>query len=483
MISAIETKILDTNSEYFGVSTTTLMENAGKSISEFIINSVNIKTKKILIFCGVGNNGGDGFVAARYLLKNFSISVFLTDTNLKTSNAKKNFNKLQELKIPLYNQIKDIDRLLDEHTIIVDAMLGIGISGELREPFSTLVKKINSAQNKIKISVDMPTGFGTNLSIKPHSTITFHDIKEGMNAENCGKITIVDIGIPSDAVRFVGPGELIHLYPRSHKQSHKGQNGKVLIIGGGPYTGAPALSAMAALRTGADLVYIATPKRCWKVIASYSPNFIVKELCSDYLTPEDIPVINDIIQQSDSVLIGPGLGRTKETEDAIIQIVESIIKTKKTLVIDADAIHAVGKHLERIKKSPIVYTPHRGEFKSLTGIDLEESLEEKINSICHWAQQYNSHIFLKGPIDIITNGTEVKLNKIHNEAMTVGGTGDVLAGIIVALLSKGINPFNAMRIGAFLNGEAGNVAFCKKSYGLLSTDIIETIPYVLQNYL
>lgn len=483
MISGKEVKVIDKSSEYFGVPTINLMENAGKGVADFVINQLNSENKKIIVFCGTGNNGGDGFVAAMYLAKTCKVSVFLTGDKVKTDNAKENFAKLKKHDIKIHNDLNKVDSLLGENDIVIDSMLGIGLMGELRDPFSTIVKKINSVKDKTIISVDVPSGLGTNLAIQPDYTVTFHDVKEEMNKDNSGDIHIVDIGIPKDAVKYVGPGELSVYYPRPKKQSHKGENGSVLIIGGGPYTGAPALSGLAALRTGADLVFIATPKRCWQAIASFSPNLIVKDLNSDILTSEDVPTIREILNKCDSVVIGPGLGVSKETEESILKIVELVINKDKSLVIDADAIKPIGNKTALLKRSKTVVTPHVGEFKKLTGVDLSKDVESRIETVRMWAERLDIAIFLKAPIDILSNGNDTKLNKIHNEAMTVGGTGDVLAGIIGSLLSKGVEPFNAIRIAAFLNGEAGNKAFAKKSYGLLATDIIEEIPAVLKKYL
>jgi len=153
------------------------------------------------------------------------------------------------------------------------------------------------------------------------------------------------------------------------------------------------------------------------------------------------------------------------------------------LVIDADAIKPVGEQLELIKNSNTVVTPHAMEFKKLIGYDIPQTIDDRIKMVQVWAKKLGIAIFLKGYVDILSDGERTKLNKIHNEAMTVGGTGDVLAGIIGALLSKDVEPFNAMRVAAFLNGEAGNEVFSKKSYGLLATDIIEEIPGILKRYL
>jgi NAD(P)H-hydrate epimerase len=483
MISEAEVKVLDKNSEFFGVPTLQLMENAGKHVAEFVKTTVKHTKKNILILCGTGNNGGDGCVAARYLAADCTVSVYLVGPDMKTEIASKNLLKLKSYDVKIYSSLQDVDALLTSNDVLIDALLGTGLSGELKEPYATLVKKINATTKKLIVSVDVPTGLGTTNAVAPKYTVTFHDVKEGMNQKNSGTINVVDIGIPPEAITYVGPGELSVYYPRPLKKSHKGDNGVVLIIGGGPYIGAPALSGLAALRTGVDLVYIATPKRSWKSIAAFSPNFIVRDLNADFLTKQDIPTITELISKSTGVILGPGLGSASETEEAILPLVTLILQEKKPLVIDADAIKPVGENIEVIKNSTTVVTPHVGEFKKLTGITLSQDLDTRIKTVQEWAHKLGITIFLKGYIDVLSNGTTTKLNKVHNEAMTVGGTGDVLAGIIGALVSKGVKPFNAVRIAAFLNGDAGNEAFKKKSYGLLATDIVEEIPDVLKKYL
>jgi len=483
MISGKEIKVLDENSEYLGTPTIDLMENAGKGVADFILNKLKIKEKKILVCCGPGNNGGDGFVAARYVAKNNKVVVFFQGEKCKSDIAQQNLTRLQKQKIPIISSVDEFDSEINKNDIIIDALLGIGILGELRKPYSSLVKKINEASNKTIISVDIPSGLGTNQSVHPKYTITFHDSKIGMNEQNSGEIHVVNINIPKDAETYVGPGELKTYYPKPKKDSHKGENGRVLVIGGGPYTGAPALSGLAAMRTGADLVTIATPKRSWLSIASFSPNLIVKDLNSNVLIPGDIHIIRELLPKCDAVVIGPGLGGLKETQETIIKVIGLAITENKPLVIDADAIQAVGNQPTILKGSHTVITPHQGEFKKLTGIDLPDDIETRTLIIKEWANKLDISILLKAPVDILTNGKDSRLNKIHNEGMTVGGTGDVLAGIIGALLSKGVESYNAIRIAAFLNGEAGNFAFKKHSYGLLATDIIDEIPQVLIKYL
>jgi NAD(P)H-hydrate epimerase len=505
MISGREIKVLDKNSEYYDVPTNRLMENAGKAVADYVVKKLKPRNKRILVICGTGNNGGDGFVAARHLAKKYNTSVFLTgkELDIKTDISKTNFQKLKKHSVKIYDidSLKKIDSILLEKHVLIDAMLGIGLTGKLRGSYNIIVKKINNLQDKKIISVDIPTGLGTNTAIKPDVTITFHDIKNGMKKKNSGDIKIVDIGIPHKAVEYVGSGELSVYYPRSEKKSHKGDNGRVLVVGGGPYIGAPALAGLAALRTGADLVYIATPRRPARAITSFSPlvikpkrlardiavvspNLIVKELNhKEKLTLDDVNIIDKLIRKIDTVIIGPGLGSDQSTKQAVRKIIFKSIADKKSMLIDADAIQVVGEKPSIVKNSQTVITPHAGEFKELTGVKLSNNLNERKKNVEKWAEKIGVTILLKGPIDIISNGVNTKLNDIHNPGMTVGGTGDVLSGITGALLSKSVEPFNAARTSAFINGAAGNATFKKRSYGLIATDIIDEIPGVLKKYL
>jgi NAD(P)H-hydrate epimerase len=503
MISGKEINVLDRNAEYYGVPTIELMENAGQGIASYVTNKFERKDANIIVFCGMGNNGGDGFVAARHLAKKFNVTIFLTGKkkDIRTKISKENFQKLENIKIYDINKLDKLEDLLFQHNIIIDSMLGIGLSGNLREPYFLIVKKINSIKNKTIISVDVPTGLGTNSAIKPTYTITFHDIKIGMNKQNSGEIIMVDIGIPKKAIEYIGPGDFTAFYPRPKKDSHKGENGRLLVIGGGPYYGAPALSSIAAQRTGIDLIYVATPAKVARAITSYSPllikpirlakdlaklspTLIVKELNDENIVvSSDINIVEPIVNKVDTLLIGPGLGSEKDTLITVEKIIGLFVKNKKSIVIDADAIKVIGKNPSLIKNSKTVITPHTGEFKELTDFQLTNNLDERKRNVEKWAKKLDVTILLKGSVDIISNGKETKCNDIHNEAMTVGGTGDVLAGIIGALLSKGLDPFNAARAGIFINGAAGNLAFKKRSYGLIATDLINEIPEVLKKYL
>lgn len=481
MITAQDVYILDKNSEFFGVPTKTLMENAGKNIA-FFVKTIQPQPKKILLLCGNGNNGGDGFVAAQHLSKKYTTDVYLVKPP-KTELAQHNFKQLKNTSAQIIKRVDvhTLHKIFSSYDLIIDAMLGVGVKGTLQPPYDKLVQQLNESKVSV-LSVDVPTGLGTNTSVHPMYTVTFHDVKEGMNENTCGQIHITDIGIPKEAINNVGPGQLSILYPRPQNTSHKGKNGSVLVIGGGPYCGAPALSALAALRTGVDLVHVATPKNSWLPIASFSPNLIVHPLTSDILTESDIPLLKNLLKKCTTVVLGPGLGEDQDTKKTIIQLIKIISSLNISLVLDADALLPSTLY-PSIKKTSTVLTPHGGEFTTLTGVILPDSLQQRTMLVKQWAQKLGVSLVVKGPVDIITDGYNIKQNIVHNPAMTVGGTGDVLSGIIAGLLSKGLSGFDAGCLGTFINGAAGNQAFSQFSYGLLATDILDLIPVILKNYL
>jgi NAD(P)H-hydrate epimerase len=392
--------------------------------------------------------------------------------SIRTELAKKNFEKIAEISSPA----EDAD--LKQFDVVVDALLGIGIHGTVDEPYRTLIGRINSSGSKI-VSVDIPSGLGTDTPVKPDHTVTFHDEKVGMNKKNSGDIVVKDIGIPADAVKYVGPGEFIY-YPIPGKDTHKGENGRVLIIGGGPYTGAPALAGLSAYRIGVDLVHIATPVMSYYPIASYSPNFIVHRLSADNLVEEDLDKLRRLSQKVDAVLIGPGAGDDPITYKTVQKFVRNC---DKPIVIDADGIGAVSKDLSVLKGKTGVITPHAMEFKTLSGITLPTDYDSRAEPIKEFAKKTGMTILLKGRIDVVSDGDRVKLNRTGNAAMSVGGTGDVLAGQVVGLLSKRVGPFDSARISAFTNGFAGDLAFAELGFSLLATDVVDKVPAVLKRFL
>lgn len=474
----MEMRVLDRNAQHAGISILDLMETAGKAVAEEARSGFAAVGKRVLVVCGTGNNGGDGLVAARHLEEETRVTVLLArpPDQFATLEARTNFERLREVQI-----LAGLDRseeAIAEADLLIDALLGVGVEGTVREPYATLIRQMN-ASGKLILSVDVPSGLGTDPAVRPTATVALHDVKEGMRSENSGRIRVVDIGIPPRIASMIGPGEFL-LYPIPRATSHKGENGRVLVIGGGPFTGAPALVGFGAMGIGVDLVHIATPALAATVVASYSPTFIVHPLVGHRLLREDLRQIQELTPRADVVAIGPGLGDADGTLDAIRDIVRNL---SMPMVLDADALKAVAADPTCLTGKKVVLTPHSREFKILTRKTLPDVTEQRAEAVREAARSLGVTILFKGPVDIVTDGSRLKFNYTHNPAMTVGGTGDVLCGVTAGLLAKGMAPFDAARLAAFANGAAGDLAFQKKSYGLTSVDVADNLGRVLAKFL
>jgi len=463
MIPFEEVAVIDRNAEYRGVPAEELMENAGRKLADVI--SEKFSERPVLFICGTGNNGGDAYVAARYLRRRWEdadIVVYLVKSRdeIRSGIAEENF---KEFDGDVIERLEWSD--LDHNTIIVDAMLGTGVKGKIREPYRSVIEKINELENPV-VSVDVPSGLGSDIQVSPQVTVTFHDAKERMNVKNSGKIEVVDIGIPEMALTHTGPGEML-LYPSAGEDSHKGENGRMLIIGGGPYYGAPALAAKAAYRTGVDLVHLAVPSSIKDIVSSYSPNFLVHPLDGNILRKDHVEKILSLAERCDSIVIGPGLGDSDKTIKAVKMLIEEI---EIPMVIDADGLKAVDENTEVVPQA--VLTPHRGEFEMLIDEKVVKDLDEKADE---FAKKQSVVLVVKGRKDYITKGEDYRWNDFGNAGMTVGGTGDVLSGVIGALMSKGVEDFNAGRIGSYMTCRAGDKAFDEMKWGLIPEDIIENL--------
>ncbi len=494
-ISSSQMRAIDINCEYLGLLPIQLMENAGAIIAQ------NIREKmecgKVLFVAGLGNNGGDAFVAARHLagLSGYTIKLILLGKaqDLKTRESCHNFSLLKFSRLQVL-EIRDSSQLtsvasdwFSEADLLVDAIFGTGVKGSMKEPESTAVDFINTEEKagKIVISVDIPSGVdpdGGDFEKAVHAklTVTFHRMKIGLISEKAkgyiGTIKIADIGICADAEKYVGPGNLMMLHKRK-SGGHKGDSGKILVIGGGPYSGAPALAALAALRGGADIVTVAIPEPISKIIESYSPNLIVRKLSSNLLCLDDLSILTDLINSHDIVVLGMGLGRASETLVAIRKILPFCRKA----VVDADALSALSySTFEALTgKCELIVTPHAGEFTSLSDIETPENQEGRIKAVKEFSEERGIVTLLKGKIDVISDGKNTLLNRTGNAGMTVGGTGDVLAGLTGSLFARN-SAFLAAACAAYINGAAGDLAFEKAGNGLLATDVIENIPEIIK---
>ncbi|MFP4050586.1 MAG: NAD(P)H-hydrate dehydratase [Thermoplasmata archaeon] len=465
MLPFKEVAIADKNSEYRGVPPIELMENAGKGLADVIYD--RFPDKKVLFICGTGNNGGDAYVAARYLsdkIGSQNVTVFLIkgEGRIRSDISRKNFERLG------CEIVEELDWNKYENHLLVDALLGTGISGEIREPYRSVMKEMNEHDNPI-VSVDVPSGLGADLKVNPQITVTFHDVKIGMTEDKCGEIIIKDIGIPKKALEYTGPGEML-LYPKPREDSHKGDNGNLLIVGGGPYTGAPALAAKAAYRTGADLVHLAVPSDIKDIVAGYSESFIVHHLEGNRLKKSHKETVLEIAKKCDAAVLGPGLGDDENTLKAVKLLIENL---DIPVLIDADGLKAVSRYDIKFENESII-TPHMGEFMRLCD---EDDFPE---SAARFAEKHDVTVVVKGKEDFITDGMRKKWNDFGNSAMTVGGTGDTLSGVIGALISKGVKSYEAGRLGCYITCKAGDRAFKSKKWGLLPEDIAENIPEILE---
>jgi NAD(P)H-hydrate epimerase len=410
-------------------------------------------------------------VAARALTRNNRVRVLLASppSDIRTPEARANFEKVEEL----HRLYQNDD--LTAYDVLVDALLGVGSKGRPRGQYAVMVEAMNASGRPV-VSVDIPSGLGSGAAVRPMLTVTFHAIKEGMDQESCGEIVVKDIGIPAEAGLYLGPGELVH-YPVPSPDTHKGQNGRLLVVGGGPYTGAPALAGVAAYRIGADLVFVACPERAHDVVMSFSPNLIGLPLPGCRLGEEHIPTLLRYAERTDALLIGPGLGDDPGTLRAIRQLITSC---DRPMVLDADALKAMSGQLDLLKGGTGVLTPHHGEASSLLRTTIPSDEGSRQEAAMRLAKESGWTVLMKGKVDMITDGLELRKNRTGNAGMTVGGTGDVLAGITAGLLAKGARPYHAARISAFINGAAGDMAFEKYSYGLTASDLLDRVSQVLR---
>ncbi|HIE31657.1 MAG TPA: NAD(P)H-hydrate dehydratase [Methanosarcinales archaeon] len=472
-ITAFEMRRIDRNCEGIGLLPIQLMENAGAHVARVV--RTRFDRGAIIVLAGTGNNGGDGFVAARHLL-DYDPEILLLGRarDITTDEARQNWQILKNLGAKI-REIRDSSELPDlDADVIIDAILGTGVQGRVREPAASAICLINDSDAFV-LSVDVPSGFDPDCieySVHADLTVTFHRRKTGLFGHPgvTGEVEVAEIGIPARAERITGTGDLP---PARSAGSHKGDSGRVLVVGGGAFTGAPALAALAALRTGADWVTVAAPRNAAQVIAGFSPNLIVHTLSDRYLAHDDTRAIGALVRRHDAVVIGMGLGRKSETAEAVLEIIRS--NPDARFVIDADALHALEMPLpERVRSATPVITPHAGEFEQLGGT-VAADLDERCELVMNFSARNRVVTLLKGEIDVISDGEDVRTNHTGNAGMTVGGTGDVLAGVVGSLLTKH-DATAAATAGAFITGTAGDIAFRRFGYGLLATDVIECVP-------
>ncbi|ATW88982.1 NAD(P)H-hydrate epimerase [Halohasta litchfieldiae] len=473
MISSDRMAAVDVNAAALGIPRKQLMESSGNAVAR-VVRSEADPGSRIVLVCGRGNNGGDAFVTARFLSEyDIETALLGRPDAIGTQIARENWDALQaaDLSTTTITDTSYLDGLdLEAADCIVDAMLGTGVTGALREPEASAARAINATDTPV-VSVDVPsgvdadTGAADGVAVEADHVVTFHDTKRGLESLDT-QLTVADIGIPEAAELFVGPGDV-----RGRKraaESHKGDHGELLVIGGGPYTGAPALAAQAALRAGADLVHVSCPETVAEEIQGYSENLIVHPFDGQRLTPEAVDAILDLAGEMDAVICGPGLGSHEETLAAVESFLESFSGRG---VIDADALSVVP---EVDTDASLICTPHQGELVKMGG-ETDDDWERRAELVTEFATEIGQTLLVKGAYDIIADSEETRVSRTGNPGMTVGGTGDVLAGVVGSLFTNR-EPRTSAAVGAYLNGRAGDLAFEDAAYGLVATDLIDWLP-------
>ncbi|MFX1455479.1 MAG: NAD(P)H-hydrate dehydratase [Promethearchaeota archaeon] len=491
-ISAEDVAIADNNAQWLGIPLIHLMECAGYSIADEIVKRYNLGNKSIVaIFCGTGNNGGDGFVVARQLAAfNIKSIVVLVGTpeNIRTYASRFNWelitNRINYLvKTEIVKDSTDIKNLKTlkknekKLSLIVDGLLGTGISGKIREPISSaidFINRLNIEKNIEVVSIDIPSGMNPNTgevshkAVKADLVIALHRTKKGLDTNNdyIKEIVLRSIGIPYEANMFIGKGDVIPTLKNRKVDNYKGEFGRMLVIGGSKnYSGAPAYSSLTGINFGLDLVITYVPEVIGDILRSYSPNMIVRTSSGNWLNMKAFEEISILIDWANTIVIGPGLGIKKETEELLIELIQKLNTEKKSYVLDADALKLVKNHLELLKGQNVILTPHAGELKIMTNIDLPQydQIEKRRDQILKLAKKLDTTILIKGPYDYISDGNRVKINRTGCPEMSIGGTGDVLAGLCASLLATDNTIFHSACSAAFLNGIIGE--YCKKEIG------------------
>lgn len=468
-----EVEVFDANASSLGIAETDLMKAAGEALAEEVAKrSVE---GAVLFLCGPGNNGGDGFVAAcSSSLAGRRVSVLSSHAESKTATSSiARETASAELPIHVWPERPDGD-----WDLIVDCLLGAGGPGdgtELRPPIREVAAWASSTGLPV-ISCDIPTGLGGPDSMQPVCTVTFHSPKMGMSESSCGDIVVSDLPWPTE-VRNCGVGDS-RRYPPIESEARKGDRGRLLVVGGGPYHGAPLLSGMAAARSGCDLVHVAMPARA-SSRAKWPASLIPEDLAdTEYLTSDSVGQLSEFIDSGrspDAIVIGPGIGREGDSIEAVRAIISISSSKSIPIVIDADAISAlpVGEWPEALIG---VATPHSREAERwLSGTSPAKVLENCAGE--------DSALVITGHEDEVfgPEGRHCYATGGHPR-MAVGGTGDLLAGVIGGLLAQGMPPWPAARLACALLREAGSGAAEEKGPGLIADDVPVHIAHTLSEW-
>jgi NAD(P)H-hydrate epimerase len=477
--------------ENLNIPSTLLMENAAKAVAQAAAQSAG--NKRAALFCGSGNNGGDGIAAARHLIyRGFEVRAMLVSGRDKLSEDSAEMERrLREAGGALLDFLPDDEeqaQFIASCGVLIDAMFGTGLHSPLRGSALKAAERINSLEIPV-VSADIPSGISADTgevlgyAVAADVTVTFAGKKRGHCVEPgniySGRVVVVDIGIPlsidDPKVCSVEHADMKNRLPCRNRVSHKGDYGKILVIGGCVgYTGAPYLAAQAALKSGAGLISIGVPESIYPIIASKCVETMPFPLpCADNgtLSREAIPVIMNRLSDCDLCLLGPGLGRS----EALTQLVCTILRNAAVpVVLDADGINAISGNIDVLDTvaCPVVLTPHTGEYQRLGGV----LSGDRLGSVSEFSDRHKCVTVLKGHRSITAfPGGRVYVNTTGNPGMAKGGSGDVLSGIVAALICQ-MQLQDAVPSAVWLHGRAGDLAAAR--YGETSmtpSDIIDAL--------
>lgn len=515
VVTAKEMQLIDlVTIKKYGLSGLVLMERAALSVVEKINDlffkqlpkspgSVQADKRKIIVLCGGGNNGGDGFVIARLLNEQGEdVEVYLTVSlgSLK-GDAKTNCNAAKKFGVTV-RPVSKFQRSRFQNIIIIDALLGTGLSRNVGPSLAQVIKKVNRMSSPV-ISVDIPSGISSDTgrvmgcAIQAQYTVTFGLPKRGHllypGAEHTGRLFVEDTGFPGkllepakNSVCLFQRDDVLELLPERPDYSHKGTYGHVLLVAGSRgKTGAALMAARACLRTGAGLVTIGVPETLVNTFQSRVTEEMVLSLPDrgdGTLSYNAADTILDFMKKRGTVMaVGPGMSVDAEISKLVARLIAG---SKKPVVIDADGLNAIAGNTGILKKgrAPIILTPHPGEMKRLLRSS-QKVEDDRISTAVSFARKSGVYLLLKGaPTVVATPGGRAFVNPTGNPGMATAGTGDVLTGMISALLAQKLSPEYASILGAYLHGLIGDLVAEKKGgCSLTASDMINAIPRVLRS--
>ena len=491
--------------ETIGLPGVVLMENAGAKVVEEILESMPCPNPKIVILAGGGDNGGDGFVIARRLV-DLGMAPFLcvmADRTRIKGDAKVHFDAYVKRGLPVsyFNErdLQALERRLGEADIIVDAMLGTGVKGVLREPFHTVIPLVNKyADKSCIISVDIPSGVNSDTgkaeggAIKAAKTVTFVFPKKGFFLQDgpkyVGEWKAVDISVPSSVAEdlnlkmatVITPDLAAQALPKRTPYGHKGTFGHALVIGGSrQYAGAPVFSAQAALNSGAGLTTLAIPENLYPILAAQHPEILFAPLQEKegHFAQEAIEELSSRLKAFNSIVVGPGMSRFRRGEEWMKQLLSAL--HAQPIVLDADALYLMRDHLGEAQAYPgeVIMTPHPGEMAVLLQTSVQEVEKHRLEIAEAFAKEHGVYLLLKGHRSLIASPDgEVYINPYGHDALGKGGSGDVLTGLIASFLAQGAAPLESVIAASYLHAKAGEEQAKRLSrYGVLPQDIIHGV--------